>query len=513
MLRLAAYARVSTGEQSSTDAQLETLIPLAARLGGSIVMSEVDVQTGFDVGRRGYQRILEAARRHDIDGVLVYKLDRFGRDHAESIATVQQLERMGVRVFSATEPVDDPFVRDLILLLANREVRVLSERVRMVQTAKSKEGQWQSRPPAGYLIQTVGEGKDAFKSLVPDPLRAPLVRQLFEAAVTPDAHGNFPTVRELRDLSHAIGLTSSTGREFTRGHVHKLLRNPVYQGDVYRDRQANGKFTGRRNRPKEDWTIARDAHPAIVDRETFSRVQAIFDQHRRVLGDARKTQWFLTSLIYCGECGARMYGGGTGTKTKGGNENFSYRCMRSQEYGNCSQRAIGGRTVDRYVKAEMSRFVVTPDVRRLAEAMVREKEKERETEANAQRRSLVRARAQHEKERRERAAEYLKRGKGVVPYEVYLQLEAENVQAIAIIDRTLATLAEVKPLDISGELAMLEAARWDLVEEDDPIWRGAAVLLVERVTVKKGPVKGKPLVEITWSPAAAVIRQAVGLAV
>lgn len=513
MLRLAAYARVSTGEQSSTDAQLETLIPLAGRLGGSIVMSEVDVQTGFDSTRIGYQRILEAARRHEIDGVLVYKLDRFGRDHAESIATVQQLERMGVRVYSATEPVDDPFVRDLILLLANREVRVLSERVRMMHTARAKEGQWQSRPPAGYVIKTTGQGKDTFKSLEPDPLRAPLVRQLFEAAVTPDAGGHFPTVRELRDLAHAIGLTSSTGGELTRGHVHKMLRNPVYEGDVIHGREANGKFTGRRHRPKDDWTVALDAHPAIVDRETFAQVQAIFDQHRRVLGDARKTQWFLTSLIYCGHCGSRMYGASHGTKTKSGRENYSYNCNRHASYGDCPQKLTGGLTVDRYVKAEMSRFVVTPDVRRLAEAMVREKEKERETEANAQRRNLLRARAQHEKERRERAEQYLSRGKGVVPYEVYMQLEAENVQAIGIIDRTLATLAEVKPLDIAPELAMLEAARWDLVEEDDPLWRGAAVLLVERVTVRKGPMKGKPVVEIMWSPAAALIREAVGLAV
>ncbi len=69
------------------------------------------------------------------------------------------------------------------------------------------------------------------------------------------------------------------------------------------------------------------------------------------------------------------------------------------------------------------------------------------------------------------------------------------------------------PLDISTELAMLELARWEEVEAGDPLWRSTAELLIKRVTIKKGLTKAKPMVEATWSPAAAVIREAIEAAV
>lgn len=508
MLRLAAYARVSTDEQSSLDAQLATLVGLAERLGGVVVATETDVMTGFNNRRPGYNRILDMARRREIDGVLVYKLDRFGRDHAESIGVVHELEsKLGVRVYSATEPVDDPFVRDLLLLLANREVRVLSERVKMMQRSRARDGQWTSRPPTGYLIKKTGSGASTFTTLAVDPIKAPLVKQVFEAA----AEGNH-SVRELRDLAHAIGLTSSSGHELTRPHMHKLLTNPVYQGDAVYGRQANGKFEPKRNRARDDWTIVENAHPAIVDRATFAAVQAAFVQHRRIPGDVRKTKWFLTSLVFCGHCGSRMYGASHG-RGKNGVEHYSYMCQRHASYGSCEQKVVGGMTVDAIVRDEISRFVVTEEVRLIAEQMVREQETERAQDADAQRRNLLRARQRHERERLDLAEGYITRGKGTVPFEVYTALDNEKAQAITIIDRTLATLEEVRPLDISGEMAALEGARWELVQADDPLWRGAAVLLIERVTLRRGDVKGKPRVEISWTPAAAVIREAVAAAV
>lgn len=513
MLRLARYARVSTGEQTSVDAQLDTLITLAAQLGGSIVATETDVQTGFDSDRPGYQRILAMARRHEIDGVLVYRLDRFGRDHAESIRAVNELTKLSVEVHSASEPsIGDPFVRDLLLLLANREVRVLSDRVKMMHKAKAREGQWQSRPPTGYRIQTTGEGSAATKRLSPDPLKAPLVTQLFEAAAAPDATGHLPTVRELRDLAHAIGLTSGTGRELTRGHVHKLLTNPAYMGDVVYGRQANGKFEGKRNRPESEWTVVPDAHPALIDRETFARVQASFAQHLRIQGDARRSAWFLTSLIFCGHCGSRMFGANAG-RSKNGSENYAYACQRYQSYGQCEMKQAGGKMLDALVKAEISQFRVTDDVRRAALVMLREQESAREQDANAQRSNLMRSRQRIERERRDLAQSYMDRGRGVVPHEVYAQLEAEKAQALEIIDRTLANLREVKALDISAELAALEMARWEEVEQDDPLWRGAAVLLIDRITVTKGEKRGEPVVSIAWTPAAQLIRTAVAQAV
>lgn len=502
MLRFAAYARVSTGEQTSIPHQLDQLLPLAMRLGGSVVMTETDVLTGLDAKRTGYQRVLEAARRREVDGVLVWKIDRLGRDHVEGIRAARELELLNVKVHSATEPTDDPFVRDLLFLLANRETRVLSERIKMANRARAKQGQWMSRPPAGYRLKTTGEGQDLFKTLEPEPLKASLIRQLFEAAAT----GKY-SARELQTISHALGVTSSTGKELSRTAVHKLLTNPVYQGDVYFARQANGKFEGKHHRAKDDWVIVEDAHPAIVDRDTWARVQEVFAQHKRIQGDPRKTKYLLTSLVYCGKCGFRMYGSYAGKGKKNGLEHFSYQCGRSQSYGSCDTRLVGGQTVDALVKDAMRRFVVTDVVRAQAEAIVREKEAAREQEAVSQRRNLVRQKERVERERLDLARDYMSRGRGVVSPELYASLEAEKVQALSIIEHTLKTLEEVRPLDISRELEALQGIDWD--DFDDQAWRETAVLLIERVELQKGAVKGKPVVTIKWAQAAELILQAV----
>lgn len=500
MLRLAAYARVSTDEQSTIEAQLATLTPLALRLGGTITVTETDVLSGLNARRPGYQRLLAMSRRREIDGVLVYKLDRFGRDHAESIRAVQELERLGVRVYSATEPTEDPFVRDLLLLLANRETRVLSDRVKLGHQDRARQGQWQSRPPTGYRLVKRGAGPSTFTTLEPD-IKGPLVTRLFELA----AAGRY-TVRELRDEASLMGLTSSTGHELSRGHVHKLLTNPAYVGDVVYGRQANGRFEAKRNRPRDDWTVVEDAHPALTTREVFAKVQAVFAQHLRVQGDPRKTQWLLTSLIYCATCGSRMYGASAG-RGRNGNEYFSYTCNRHASYGSCETKQIGGLLTDRMVKDQLRALSVGPETRARVVAKLEEQESRRVAEADAQRRNLLRQRERIERERRELAEGYMSRGRGVVPHDVYMALEAEKVQALGIIERTLATLEEAKPLDISAELAVLEHVDWDLC--DDQAWRQFVVLLIERVVAGKGEKKGAPWLEITWTPAAELIHQSI----
>lgn len=506
MLRFAAYGRVSTDEQGSIEAQIATLAPMALGLGGTITMTETEILSGLDNHRPGYARILAAARRHEIDGVLVYKFDRFGRDHVESIRAVAELELLGVQVHSATEPTSDPFVRDLILLLANRETRVMADRIKLMHRAKASQGQWQSRPPTGYVIKTTGEPPATFKTLEIDESKSMLIRRLFELAATGDY-----SVRELFDQARAMGLTSSSGAALTKPHIHKLLTNPAYAGDVIYGRAANSKFEARHRRDAGSWTVVRDAHPAIVDRETFDAVQAAFAQHKRVQGDIRKTGWLLTSLIFCGHCGSRMYGGSHGTKTKSGRENYSYRCARGQDYGDCEQRVVGGLTIDESVKASLRHLSVSAEVRGAALAAVEETERLRQADAQAQRRNLVSDRQRHEDKRLDLVAQALGHKSPKIAPDLYLRYEEREVSAIRIIDQTLASLDEVKPLDITAELEYLSAVNWD--EFDAEAWREAVVYFVERVTVKKGTIKGKPRVDVGWTDAARFIRELVAAAV
>jgi len=94
----------------------------------------------------------------------------------------------------------------------------------------------------------------------------------------------------------------------------------------------------------------------------------------------------------------------------------------------------------------------------------------------------------------------------LIPSDVYQRLEAEEVNAIRVIDQTLASLEEARPLDISAELDFLGTLDWE--ELDDEAWHRLAVMFVEKVTAVKGPARGQPVITVDWTDAADTIRAA-----
>ncbi|KKK52290.1 hypothetical protein LCGC14_3106410, partial [marine sediment metagenome] len=247
---------------------------------------------GLDASRPGYRAVLEAAHDRQIDAVVVWRWDRFGRETAEALHALKELADLGVEVHSVTES-GDPFLRDLMLLLANRESRTISARVKPVMLMQAKAGQWQARPPAGYNLL---DGKLALNH------QAPLIRELFGRASTGE-----DSIAALRRWAHSKGLTSGAGNPPSRSLLHKWLTNPAYVGDVVYNRRANGRFEPRRPRPESEWVTVRDAHPAIVDRETFEAVQAVLATHQAFQAGVRASQWLLTGLAFCGYCGSKIY--------------------------------------------------------------------------------------------------------------------------------------------------------------------------------------------------------------
>src|SRR6185436_10056405 len=146
------YARVSQDEQDTLTEQIEASRERVRRDGGTVVAVESDKLSGFDVRRPGYQALLRAARAHEIATVVVWKLDRLGRDHAEAIRAAQELDRLGIRLISVTEQIDDPFYRDLMFVFAGQASRQTAERVRLKMVSNAKAGLWNGRPPVGYLM-------------------------------------------------------------------------------------------------------------------------------------------------------------------------------------------------------------------------------------------------------------------------------------------------------------------------------------------------------------------------
>ena len=104
-LRAGLYARVSTQDQQTIPMQTRALREYATRRGWTITRQVKEIGSGASQRERREQ-LLEAARRREIDVVLVWRLDRWGRSVTDLLATLQELEHLGVGFVSLTEALD-----------------------------------------------------------------------------------------------------------------------------------------------------------------------------------------------------------------------------------------------------------------------------------------------------------------------------------------------------------------------------------------------------------------------
>ena len=105
MFRAGLYARVSTNDQQTLAMQNRAMREYAARRGWTVAMQVREVNSGA-ARREAREKVLAAARRREIDVVLVWRLDRWGRSVTDLLATLQELEHLGVGFVSLTEALD-----------------------------------------------------------------------------------------------------------------------------------------------------------------------------------------------------------------------------------------------------------------------------------------------------------------------------------------------------------------------------------------------------------------------
>jgi DNA invertase Pin-like site-specific DNA recombinase len=154
-LRAGLYARVSTNDQQTLPMQLRALREYAARRGWTIATQMKEVGSGA-AQRQMREQLIDAARRREIDVVLVWRLDRWGRSVTDLLATMQELQHLGVGFVSLTEALDltTPAGRAMAALLAvfaEFEREVLRERVRAGLAHARQNGKHLGRPLTAAL--------------------------------------------------------------------------------------------------------------------------------------------------------------------------------------------------------------------------------------------------------------------------------------------------------------------------------------------------------------------------
>jgi putative DNA-invertase from lambdoid prophage Rac len=150
MFRVGLYARVSTHDQKTLPLQIRTMREYAAKRGWEIAVQIKEVGSGA-VERQLRENLMVAARRREIDVVLVWRLDRWGRSLADLVVTLKELAELGVGFVSLTEALDltTPTGRamaGLLSVFAEFEHEILRERIRAGIVEARRKGTRLGRP-------------------------------------------------------------------------------------------------------------------------------------------------------------------------------------------------------------------------------------------------------------------------------------------------------------------------------------------------------------------------------
>lgn len=165
--RAALYLRVSTAGQRP-DLQQDGLHAYAGRAGLAVVRSYCDVAvSGRKEGRPQLQALMAAARRREIDCVLVWKFDRFARSARHLLVALEEFDYLGGRFVSVQDQVDtaSPMGRAMFTIIgamAELESSLIGERVTAGMRAAASRGKHLGRPPTSRIV--VGEIEALAKS-------------------------------------------------------------------------------------------------------------------------------------------------------------------------------------------------------------------------------------------------------------------------------------------------------------------------------------------------------------
>lgn len=134
MFRVGLYARVSTHDQQTLPLQIRAMREYAVRRGWTIALQIKEIGSGA-AEREMRQKLLDGARRRELDVVLVWRLDRWGRSLVDLVLTLKELAGLGVGFVSLTEALDltTPTGRamaGLLSVFSEFEHEILRERIR-----------------------------------------------------------------------------------------------------------------------------------------------------------------------------------------------------------------------------------------------------------------------------------------------------------------------------------------------------------------------------------------------
>ena len=340
--KVAIYIRVSTIHQIDRDSIPMQKRDLAAYC--QLILGTDNYEffedagySGKNMDRPAFQEMMHRVRREEFTHILVWKIDRISRNLLNFAEMYEELRSLRVTFISKNEQFDTSTAMGeamlkIILVFAELERNMTSERVTATMVSRANNGQWNGgRIPFGYSY----DSESQIFSIRED-----------EAAVCLELKDLYIENQSLIHTARALnekGYKTRAGVDWTPTSVWSIASSPFYAG-IYRYNRYKGT-EHRTVNPENEWVMIHEHHPAIFTEEEHDMICSILKRNARNLENpvGRKRISYsvhvFQGILHCGKCGNKMTST-SGRKNSAGYRPSVYGCPLARKSKSCDNAFV-----------------------------------------------------------------------------------------------------------------------------------------------------------------------------
>lgn len=354
--KAALYVRVSTQYQIDKDSlpvQRSELINYC-KYALDINSYEVFEDAGYsakNTDRPAFQQMMARLRTGEFSHLCVWKIDRISRNLIDFSEMYVELKKLGITFVSKNEQFDTSSAMGeamlkIILVFAELERNMTSERVKAVMISKARDGQWNGgKVPFGYNWDKESKTFSINEN---------------EAVVVNHIYDLYEKEQSLLLVSRTLnerGFVTRRGLAWNPTTVSIILKSEFYTGKYTYNKYGVDPDTGKVSRQiikdESEWVVVENHHPAIIDPVRQAEVSTVLERNRRSNNRdgkkyVRKHTHIFAGILYCAYCGGQMQA----TIDRARNDGYRpsiYACTRKRRYNDCENKYISDVVVGPFV--------------------------------------------------------------------------------------------------------------------------------------------------------------------
>ena len=353
-MKIAIYCRVSTHHQIDKESlpfQEQDLKNYCECVLGSnnYVVFKDPGYSGKNTERPDFKNMFERIRKNEFTHLLVWKIDRISRNLLDFCSMYNELKQYNCTFISKNEQFDTSSAMGeamlkIILVFAELERNLTSERVSAIMINRAQEGRWNgANVPIGYYW----DASSAFPLI--DNAESEIIKSIY------NIYEKEQSANRVLDYLVENNIKTKRGGNWTTKTICDVIRNPFYMGTYrynYRE-SARGKL-----KDSSEWIIKENNHQAIISKKQWQKCNDIMDENARTNHSKNRRYnqiHIFRGLLRCNVCGGNMYGAKDRPR-KDGFRPSRYRCSNSHKE-TCNNKIVTDVTLGPFVINYLINFI------------------------------------------------------------------------------------------------------------------------------------------------------------